>query len=219
MSTQVLCGLSTSGIWDAGAIPASTLIVVGQIADRYVPHKAQHRLGDDLPRDSTGLAEMPGKPAQDRVKSGQGAGGSSHRLNRIATPFATHREIHEQLTLSRRGVGSSPKEAFSPVTDTLQPSVFPSGNPCDPGDFLRSLNIESPEKQGISPLGAVLTRWKSQVRIPRRPCLSREKTTVTTTGTWREITGTMWGRRCAAERWYTAAVESMTHQARNLGGA
>ena len=62
-----------------------------------------------------------------------------------------------------------PTNSFGPIPYALQPSVFPSGNPCEPGDFLRSLNTGNPEKQGVSPAGVVLTRWQSQVRIPRRP--------------------------------------------------
>ena len=34
----------------------------------------------------------------------------------------------------------------SPLHVDLLPSVFPSGNPCDPGGFLRSLNIRKPRK-------------------------------------------------------------------------
>jgi hypothetical protein len=51
----------------------------------------------------------------------------------------------------------------------LQPSVFPSVIPCEIGHFLRSLHIADPIKQGVSLIRVVLTRLKSQVRIPRRP--------------------------------------------------
>jgi hypothetical protein len=69
---------------------------------------------------------------------------------------------------------STQKEASRPPSDEpllgdAKSSVFPSVIRCEIRQFLRSLRIENPIKQGVSLAWAVLTRWGSLVGAQQRP--------------------------------------------------
>src|SRR5690348_10145364 len=79
-------------------------------------------------------------------------------------------DVRIQFIVARGSRPSSPRPPPLESQNTRKcPSGNASGNPCERRGFLGSLNVEIPEKPGILPVKVVLTRWKSLVRIQRRP--------------------------------------------------
>src|SRR5271157_3011874 len=137
------------------------------------PERARRRIGGSLRFLATqGVTRTPGEHGRPQCKgylrpTRLGADLTARPSSCTLTDASPQEDVRAISRIGgKQAVG---RISSDPILDALQPSVFPSVIACGMGNFLRSLHLENPIKQGVSLAGVVLTPWKSQVRIPRRP--------------------------------------------------